>query len=155
MAVQRAYPYNQFTFPVKFSSTEAAFQEVSGLGMEVHVAEYRSGNSKLNAPIKVTGLTKFADVTFKRGVIGDPSTLYKNRIANVSNLGAGNGPAGSSTGGETITVNLMDESNQNIVQTWILSNARAIKLTGPAFNGKGTDVAIEEAVFLVEEVTQS
>jgi phage tail-like protein len=149
MAVSRPYPYNQFNFQVKFGSTEAAFQEVSGLSMEVHVAEYRAGSASTNAPIKVTGLSKFGDVTFKRGVVGDISSFYQ-RINNVSG-GGGNSP----TGGETVVINLMDDTNGTVVQTWTLSNARAIKLTGPSFNGKGTDVAIEELVMLTEGIAQS
>jgi phage tail-like protein len=149
MAVQRAYPYNGFNFQVKFGSTELAFQEVSGLGMEVHMAEYRNGNATELAPIKVTGLYKVADVTFKRGVTGDLGSLYA-RIDAVRK-GGGNSP----TGGETVTINLMDDSNTKVVQSWILGNCRAMKLTGPAFNGKATDVAIEELVILAETINQS
>jgi len=149
MAVLHQYPYNQFNFQVKFGSTQASFQEVSGLGMEIHVAEYRSGDRLDNSPIKVTGLTKYNDVTLKRGVVGDPTTLYA-WFASVSG-GAGN----ASNGGQTVTINLMDDTNTTAVQTWVLANARPIKLTGPTFNGKATDVAIEELVLLTEGVTQS
>jgi phage tail-like protein len=150
MAVTRAYPYNQFNFQVKFGSTQAAFQEVSGLGMEVHVAEYRNGDTQENAPIKVTGLYKVNDVTFKRGVIGDLNTLYKW----ILNVRSGNPNSNSPTGGITVTINLMDDPNQAPVQTWLLYNARATKLTGPTFNGKGTDVAIEELVVMAEGIEQ-
>jgi len=149
MAVQRPYPYNQFNFQVKFGSTQASFQEVSGLGMEIHVAEYRTGDRKDNSPMKVTGLTKYNDVTFKRGVVGDLTTLYA-WFSSISG-GAGNAP----TGGVTVTINLMDDTNTTIVQTWVLANARPMKLTGPTFNGKATDVAIEELVLLTEGITQS
>jgi phage tail-like protein len=149
MAVSRQYPYNQFNFQVKFGSTQASFQEVSGLGMEIHVMEYRSGDRLDNSPIKVTGLTKYNDPTFKRGVIGDISTLY-DWFASISG-GAGN----ASNGGVTVTINLMDDTNTNAVQTWTLTNARPIKLTGPTFNGKATDVAIEELVLTCEGITQS
>lgn len=151
MAVQRQYPYNQFNFQVKFGSTQASFQEIAGLGMEIHVAEYRAGDGSGNgnSPIKVTGLSKYADVTFKRGVIGDITTLY-GWFASISG-GAGNAP----NGGVTITINLMDDSNANAVQTWVLKNTRCIKVNGPPFNGKATDVAIEELVVLTEGVTQS
>jgi phage tail-like protein len=150
MAVQRQYPYNQFNFQVKFGSTQASFQEVSGLGMEIHVAEYRSGDRAANSTIKVTGLTKYNDVTFKRGVIGDPSTLY-GWFSSISG-GAGN----ASNGGVTVTINLMDDTNTGTaVQTWVLANARPTKLTGPTFNGKATDVAIEELVLICEGITQS
>jgi len=154
MAVTRQYPYNQFNFQVTFDGTEAAFQEVSGLGMEVHVAEYRSGDSANNWPIKVTGLTKTNDVTFKRGVIGDLATLY-NRIHNVSLGSSGDSTSNSSKGGMTIVINLMDDPNKNPVQTWKLYNARPTKLTGPALNGKGTDVAIEELVVVAESMEQA
>ena len=61
MAVERERPYNQFNFRVVIengpdaASTRAAFQEVAGLGMEITVAEYRAGNSRDNAPLKITG----------------------------------------------------------------------------------------------------
>jgi len=149
MAVQRQYPYNQFNFQVKFGTTQASFQDVGGLSADIHVAEYRSGDRADNSPVKVTGLTKYSDVTFKRGVIGDPTTLYK-WWASVS-AGSGNAP----NGGVSVTINLMDDTNTNVVQTWVLTNARPIKLTGPTFNGKATDVAIEELVLISEGITQS
>jgi phage tail-like protein len=149
MATERQYPYNQFNFQVKFGSTQASFQEVSGLGMEIHVAEYRSGDRKDLSPIKVTGTYKVNDVTFKRGVCGDLVTLYKW----IDTIRLGNGNA--SNGGQTITINLMDDTNTSAVQTWVLTNARPIKLTGPALSGKATDVAIEEFVVVAEGYTQS
>jgi phage tail-like protein len=149
MAVKREYPYNQFNFQVKFGQTSASFQEVSGLGMEIHVAEYRSGDRTENSPIKVTGLTKHNDVSFKRGVIGNVTDLYP--WVTSTSQGAGN----ASNGGVTVTINLMDDTNTTVVQTWVLANARPIKLTGPAFNGKATDVAIEELHLIHEGMTQS
>src|ERR687897_3218385 len=80
MAVLRERPYVQFNFLVDLGSgstdgPEAGFQEVSGIGMEVTVAEYRNGNEKENSVRKITGLNKATDVTLKRGVIGSLS-LY-------------------------------------------------------------------------------
>ena len=75
MAEFRERPYGQFNFLVDLgtgdtSSAQAGFQEVSGLGMEITVAEYRNGNEKDNAPRKMTGMYKVPDITLKRGVIG-------------------------------------------------------------------------------------
>src|SRR3982751_2477012 len=75
MAVLRERPYVQFNFLVDLGTgttdgPEAGFQEVSGLGMEVTVAEYRNGNEKENSVRKLTGMNKVTDVTLKRGVIG-------------------------------------------------------------------------------------
>ena len=75
MAVLRERPYVQFNFLVDLGTgntdgPEAGFQECSGIGMEVTVAEYRNGNEKENSVRKITGLNKATDVTLKRGVIG-------------------------------------------------------------------------------------
>src|SRR5437763_12271494 len=75
MATLRARPYVQFNFLVDLGNgntngPQAGFQEISGIGMEVTVSEYRVGNHKENSVMKITGLNKATDVTLKRGVIG-------------------------------------------------------------------------------------
>ena len=75
MAVVRDRPYVQFNFLVDLGTgntdgPDAGFQELSGIGMEVTIAEYRNGNEKENSVRKITGLNKSTDVTMKRGVIG-------------------------------------------------------------------------------------
>lgn len=149
MAVERERPYGQFNFRVVIengpdaASTKAAFQEVAGLGLEVTVAEYRGGNFKDNAPIKVTGIYKVPDVTLKRGVIGDPGTLWGwiNEVRN-----------GSQTALRTVTIELQSEDHTQTVQSWKLTNARPTKYTGPSLTGKGTDVAVEELVLAAERI---
>jgi phage tail-like protein len=149
MAVERDRPYGQFNFRVVIengpdaASTKAAFQEVSGLGLEITVAEYRGGNFKDNAPIKVTGTYKVPDVTLKRGVIGDLETLYA-WIDEVR--------LGSQTALRTVTIELQSEDHTQTVQAWKLTNARPIKYTGPTLSGTGTDVAIEELVLAAERI---
>jgi phage tail-like protein len=150
MARERARPYGQFNFRVAISggpdpdSAKAAFQEVSGLGLEVTVAEYRAGNFKDNTPQKITGNYKVPDVTLKRGVIGDPATLW-GWISAVRD--------GSQEQLRTVTIQLMPEDHsQPPAQEWKLTNARPIKYTGPALTGKGTDVAMEELVLACERI---
>ena len=150
MARERARPYGQFNFRVVIADgpapddPKAAFQEVSGLGLEVTVAEYRAGNAKDNAPIKVTGNFKVPDVTLKRGVIGDLATLW-NWINAVR--------GGSQEQLKTVVIQLMPEDHSEPpAQSWKLTNARPIKYTGPALTGKGTDVAIEELVLASERI---
>src|SRR3977135_3887275 len=81
MATFRERPYVQFNFLVDLGNgntngPQAGFQEVSGIGMEVTVAEYRNGNHKENSVMKITGMNKAPDVTLQRGVIGS-LPLYK------------------------------------------------------------------------------
>ena len=59
MATLRERPYVQFNFLVDLGDgvTEgpnAGFQELSGIGMEVTVSEYRTGNHKENSVMKIT-----------------------------------------------------------------------------------------------------
>jgi phage tail-like protein len=151
MAVFRDIPYSQFNFRVDIQGVDAttvraAFQEVSGLGMEITVAEYRGGNFRDNTTVKVTGSYKVPDVTLKRGVIGDPQTLYEwiNLVRN-----------GDQTARRTVTVQLMSEDRSGPVQEWKLTGALPKKYTGPALNGKGTDVAMEELVLACDRIDVS
>lgn len=147
MAVLRDRPYTQFNFLVDLGDgvTEgptAGFQEVSGIGMEVTVTEYRNGNSKENSVIKITGLNKATDVTLKRGIIGSLG-LYQwlDQIRN-----------GDQNALRTVTIQLLNEDRTASVKTWKLLRARILKHTSGPFNAKGTDVAMEEMVLAYERL---
>ncbi|MCI0394370.1 MAG: phage tail protein [Chloroflexi bacterium] len=147
MAELRERPYSQFNFLVDLGtgdteSPQAGFQEVSGLGMEITIAEYRNGNEKDNAARKITGTYKVPDVTLKRGVIG-ALDLYEwlDQVR-----------SGSQNALRTITIQLLSEDRTTTAMVWKLTNARPMKYTGPALNGKGTDVAVEELVLACERI---
>jgi phage tail-like protein len=147
MAVMRERPYNQFNFLVDLGTgttdgPDAGFQEVSRIGMDVTVAEYRNGNEKENGVRKITGLAKYPDVTLKRGIIGSLS-LYQwlNDIRN-----------GDQNALRTVTVQLLSEDHTAVVQTWKLLRARIVKHVSGPFNAQGTNVAIEEMVLAYERL---
>jgi phage tail-like protein len=146
MAEFRDRPYVQFNFLVDLGNgtdgPDAGFQECSGIGMEVTVAEYRNGNEKENSVRKITGLNKATDVTLKRGVIGS-LTLYKwlNDVRN-----------GNQDAYKNVVVQLQNEDHTKVVQTWTLKRARIIKHSSGPFNAKGTDVAIEEMTLAYERL---
>lgn len=147
MATERDRPYSQFNFRVAWdgldeTSVKAGFQEVSGLGMEITVSEYRAGNYGENVPIKITGMVKTPDVTLKRGVIGSLD-LYQwlNEVRN-----------GSQTQLKNVTIKLMSEDRETVAQEWRLINSRPMKYTGPSLNGKGADLAVEELVLAAERI---
>lgn len=147
MAVLRDRPYVQFNFLVDLGSgntegPEAGFQEVSGIGMEVTVSEYRNGNERENSVRKITGLNKATDVTLKRGVIGSKNLYdWLNQIRD-----------GDQKALRTVTIQLQSEDHSAVVQTWTLKRARIIKHTSGPFNAKGTDVAMEEMVLAYERL---
>jgi phage tail-like protein len=147
MATLRDRPYVQFNFLVDLGDgvtdgPQAGFQELSGIGMEVTVSEYRNGNHKENSVMKVTGMNKSTDVTMKRGVIGSLN-LYQwlDQIRN-----------GDQKALRTVVVQLQNEDHTAIVQTWKLLRARIIKHTSGPLNAKGTDVAMEELVLAYERL---
>jgi phage tail-like protein len=144
-------PYSQFNFQVSWNGgadalnateTRAGFQEVSGIGVEFTVAEYRAGNHNHNSPIKINGLHKVPDVTLKRGVMG-----FDDFYAWVTNI-----KEGSPSDRRNIVIELMSEDRSGPVMSWELKEARPIKYTGPSLNGKGTDIAIEELTLACERI---
>jgi phage tail-like protein len=147
MAVLRERPYVQFNFLVDLGTgstdgAEAGFQEISNIGMEVTVAEYRNGNEKENSVRKITGLNKATDVTMKRGVIGSLN-LY-NWLNDIRN--------GNQNALRTVTIQLQNEDHTAVVQTWKLMRARIIKHISGPMNAKGTDVAMEELTLSYERL---
>ena len=148
MAIQeRKRPYSQFNFRVGWDGLDensewAGFQEVSGLGLEITVAEYRAGNYPVNSPIKITGTHKVPDVTLKRGVVGRLDLWGWLKAVR----------DGSQEELKTVTIKLMSEDRAAVAQVWKLINARPMKYTGPSLNGKGTDLAIEELVLAAEQI---
>lgn len=146
-ATLRDRPYVQFNFLVDLGDgvTEgplAGFQELSGIGMEVTVSEYRTGNAKENSVMKITGMNKSTDVTMKRGVIG-ALNLY-SWLDDIRN--------GNQKALRNVLIHLQNEDHTATVLTWKLLRARIIKHTSGPFNAKGTDVAMEELVLAYERL---
>lgn len=148
MPVREDRPYAQFNFLVDLGqdgmdprSYSGGFQEVSGIGMEVTVSEYRNGNDRDNGVRKITALNKAADVTLKRGVIG-ATTAYR-MLDEIRN--------GNQKAFRDITVTLMSEDRTPVLE-WRLLRARITKCTYGALNAKGNDVAMEELVVVCERL---
>jgi phage tail-like protein len=114
------------------------------MNIELTTAEYRAGNSPVNHPVKVNGVYKVGDVTFKRGLIG-ALDLYQWIDALRT---------GDQSMHRTVHVSLQDEAHNGPVMTWTLLNARPLRYTVPALNAKtGSEVAIEELVLSIEDLS--
>jgi phage tail-like protein len=139
----RDTPYGAFNFVVSFDGNDAfgGFSDVSGIGTEITVAEYRNGNEKENHVRKVPGVHKVSDVTLKRGIVDSKSLFDWIKDTRTT------GPAGKK---KSVTITLHDEA-QATVQSWVLSNVIPMKYTGPTLAAKGGgDVAMEELVLSAE-----
>src|ERR1700761_9560211 len=68
----KIYPLPKFHFQVTWGTGRMAFTEVSGLDFETEVIEYREANNPKYNKTKQPGLTKYSNVTLKRGTfLGD------------------------------------------------------------------------------------
>lgn len=147
MAVLRDHPYQQFNFLVDIGdgdtdSVEAGFAKVKGLDASVDVVEYRTGNSKVNEPMKLTGLTRVGDVTLKRGVIG---SLKLWEWFEQVRTGDPNAP-------RTVTIRLQNEDRTDIVMAWTLERARPVRHVSGPLAANGDDLAIEQLVLAYERL---
>jgi phage tail-like protein len=145
MAVQRDTPYGAFNYLVEMNdgtnpaSAVGGFSDVSGIGTEITLMDYRQGNDKVNRVRKIPGLHKSSDVTLKRGIMG--TTNFWDWV---------NATRTSPTTQRNIDITLNDEQGLPVVR-WKLINARPMKWTGPTLAGKGgSDVAMEELVISAE-----
>ena len=142
----RNTPYGAFNFVVEFDGGEVfgGFSDVSGIGTEITIAEYRNGDERENHVRKIAGINKTNDVTLKRGIV-DSKTLFQwikdSRVQ---------GPKAVK---KSVVIRLLDESHAP-VQSWVLTDVIPMKYTGPTFAGKGGgDVAMEEIVLSATNMT--
>jgi len=138
----RTAPYGAFNFLVEVDGGEifGGFSDVSGIGTELTIAEYRDGSDRVNHVRKIAGVHNVTDVTLKRGIVDSSSMwewIQESRTA---------GPAAQ----RNVTITLLDEARQ-AVQRWILRGVVPMKYTGPTLAAKGGgDVAMEELVLSAE-----
>ena len=135
---ERTTPYGAFNYIVSFDGGEifGGFSDVSGIGSEIKMAEYRNGNEKENHVRKVAGTHTVADATLKRGIVNSKSLWDWIKQARTD------GPAAQ----KTVTITLLDEA-QKPVESWVLRGTVPTKYNGPTLAGKGGgDVAMEEIV---------
>jgi len=147
MAVERVTPYNAFNFLVDLGtgdteSVRAGFQEVSGLNVEITMSDYRNGNEKSNRVRKIPGMYSVGDVTLKRGLIGAMDLWeWVTQLRN-----------GAQDAGRNVTIQLQNETRDEVVMTWRLVNAKPMTYTAPTLNAQGGEVAVEELVLSCEDI---
>ena len=138
------WPMPTFRFEVDFGMELKAvlFQEVSGMDVENQVIEYRKSNSALFSTRKMPGITKYGNVTLKRGIF-----VNDNRFWNWYNEISMN-----TLQRRTILIKLLDESGA-ITMQWQLNNAWPTKITSTDLKADGNEVAVETIEIAHESIT--
>lgn len=140
MAAKGDYPIPKFHFQVEWGNDfRIGFTEVSGLDFETEVIEYREGNSKIYNKSKQPGLTKFSNITLKRGTFEGDYDFYKEwRKTYFFQEGNKSG----SKYRRTVTIKLLNENHEPII-VWKLLNAWPSKVQSTDLKADGNEVAIE------------
>jgi phage tail-like protein len=127
----RVDPFAQYNFMVEIDGvTRAGFTEASGLTVEQDIIEYREGSEVARAR-KLPGLTKYTNITLKRGLVGD-AELWEWRKSTID--GQTERRAGS--------IVLLDESRQEVMR-WNFVEGWVAKWEGPTLNATANEVAVE------------
>jgi phage tail-like protein len=138
------WPLPSFSFRLEMDGQTAAFQEVSGLGEETQVIEYRGGDAGGFAHLKLPGVKKYGNVTLKRGVIG--SAVFKDMFGSFPvSLGA-------AIKTSEMRISLLDQSGEPLM-VWTLKNAYPVKMTTTDFKADGDEVLVEVLELACEGVT--
>ena len=111
-------------------AVKGSFAEVSGLEVDLTPIEYRNGSEDITVR-KIPGLKKFGAVTLKRGVLGDLG-MWNWVLAGMN---------GSVQRTEAAII-LFDESRKEVMR-WNLRRVWPSKWTGPGFNAKNNEIAME------------
>tara|TARA_B100000902_G_C27280675_1_gene901575 strand:- start:306 stop:776 length:471 start_codon:yes stop_codon:yes gene_type:complete len=134
------WPLPKFYFSVDIGDfTDLPFQEVSGLDIEADVIEYRHGNSPSHGLIKMPGLIKGGDVTFKKGVFANDNQFY-DWISQISL---------NTFERLTVVIRLLDETASPRM-TWTLTNAFPKQVTPTDLNSQSSEAGIETMVLAHE-----
>ena len=140
------YPLPKFHFQVDWGGTIIGFTEVTGLDVETEVIEYRHGASPEYHKTKQPGLTKYSNITLKRGTFKSDNEYYdwwkETKLFE----------EGNETGSiyrRDITIKLLDETHQPII-VWKVKRAWPTKVQSTDLKADGNEIAIE-TIELVHE----
>ncbi len=138
------WPLPKFYFKVSLGSQDStvSFQEVTGLETETQIIEYRHGDSKVFSAIKMPGISKFGNVTLKKGIFTKDNNFFKWYSAIKMNT----------IRRENVTIQLLDEQGSPAM-TWTLTNAWPTKITGTDLKSDANEVAVESMELAHEGIT--
>ncbi|MFD2565669.1 phage tail protein [Aquimarina rubra] len=141
------YPLPKFHFKVTIGGdTELNCTEVSGLDFETEVIEYRGGADNDYFKKKQPGMTKFANISIKRGTFastkGQFYDMWKKNVFFQE---------GEEQYRSDLTISLLDEKHEPIV-TWEAADAWLLKIQSTDLKADGNEIAIESAEFVINSL---
>jgi phage tail-like protein len=140
----RTDPYVSFNFLIELDGiAQASFMECGGLESTTEVIEARDGGNPTTV-YKLPGKTAYADISLKWGLT-DSVELWTWRQQVVD------GTVVRKNG----SIVVFDLQNRREVARWNFVNAWPSKWTGPSFNARGDEIAIETLVLAHEGIKRA
>lgn len=131
-----------YNFQVDWGGNQIGFSEISGLTMEIEPILVRNSDFKEEVEIKIPGLIKYSEVTFKRGIMKNDNDFFNwINTKNFGNLERRN-----------IVIRLLNEQQEPVV-VWKLKNCFPTKYIGPVLQANDSNIAIESLVIVHEGLT--
>lgn len=125
--------------PAAASGTiRAGFSEINGLNSEIEMEDYREGGRNLG-PRRFPKWGRYATLVMRRGITSDTALWdwWADVVAHSYTLATGK-PSPRKNG-----VIVLDRFDHKASAAWFFSNALPERLTGPTFNARGSEIAIE------------
>jgi len=119
---------------------DGAFQECSGLEIEMDVQEYQEGGRN-DGVIRGIGRAKYTNIVLKRGMFyGKGEKANRDLWHWLQNIVAGRRPVARYDG----IIEVKSPDGRETLATWIFDRGLPAKIRGPELNGKSGEIAIEE-----------
>ena len=140
---KKNYPLPKFHFQVEWGGTRIGFTEISGLDFETEVIEYREGSYKTYSKTKQPGLTKYSDITLKRGTfLGDFEFFELWRKTMMFQ-------EGKEKFRRDVVIKLLDEEHTPII-SWSVLNAWPRKVQYADLKADANEIIIETMILVHE-----
>ena len=120
--------------------SDGAFQEVSGLEVELDITEYLEGGRN-DGVIRQVGRAKYVPLVLKRGMFHNPQRQLDKAIWNwLQSVAAGTRPIPRYDG----IVEVCGRNNDEVIATWQFERGVPARVRGPELNARTGEIAIEE-----------
>ena len=120
--------------------TQGAFQEVSGLEVELDISDHLEGGRN-DGGIRRVCRAKYVPLVLKRGLFHTPQGQLNREIwAWLQSIAAGTRPIPRYDG----LVEVFGRNVEEVVATWQFERGVPAKVRGPELNAKTGEIAIEE-----------
>jgi phage tail-like protein len=119
---------------------DGAFQEVTGLDLEMDVKELMEGGRN-DGVVRRVGRAKFPNIVLKRGMLHPVDGVVNNELWSwLQGILEGVRPVARYDG----VIEVRSADGQDVVATWTFERGLPAKITGPQLNAKTGEIAIEE-----------